>query len=177
MGASNQGADATDSRWLVIPRTLVFVRHDGAVLLMKRSSDRRIFPNQYNGLGGHIERDETPQQCAIREVYEEAGISIDDARLRAIHHIDANAQTGIMLFVFTASAATRDFVQTASSLQEGRIEWVELNALHRYDLVEDLRTILPLLFGNGEYDKAMYNRVMQAHVSYDEYDVMQLRTM
>ena len=55
MSASEQGADATAGRWLTIPRTLCFVMNGSDVLLMKRSPHKKIFPNRYNGVGGHIE--------------------------------------------------------------------------------------------------------------------------
>ncbi|MEL6271862.1 MAG: hypothetical protein AAFR22_18795, partial [Chloroflexota bacterium] len=51
MGAKEQGADATQGRWLVIPRTLCFVLNGDDVLLMKRAAHRRVFPNRYNGAG------------------------------------------------------------------------------------------------------------------------------
>ena len=89
MGAQEQGAEAIGGRWLVIPRTLVFVHHDDAVLMMKRAPHRRVFPNRYNGLGGHIERGEDPAAGALREVYEESGLRAHSLRLRSIHNIDA----------------------------------------------------------------------------------------
>ncbi|PJF37889.1 MAG: hypothetical protein CUN55_19790, partial [Phototrophicales bacterium] len=60
MGANEQGANVTSGRWLTIPRTLCFIFNGDDVLLMKRSPHRRVFPNCYNGVGGHIERDEDP---------------------------------------------------------------------------------------------------------------------
>jgi len=60
MGAKDQGADATAGRWLVIPRTLCFVTHGDDVLLLKRAGHKRVYPGLYNGVGGHLERDEDP---------------------------------------------------------------------------------------------------------------------
>ncbi|MBZ0291862.1 MAG: NUDIX domain-containing protein [Anaerolineae bacterium] len=100
MGATEQGADATDNRWLTIPRTLCFVVNGDDILLMKRSPHKRVFPNRYNGLGGHIERDEDPLTSARREILEEAGIAVDSIEMRAVYNIDSGAATGIILFVF-----------------------------------------------------------------------------
>ena len=71
MGAQAQGADATTGRWVVIPRTLVLVFEGDDVLLMKRGAHRRIFPNKYNGLGGHVERDEHPGFTEFRRAAEQ----------------------------------------------------------------------------------------------------------
>src|SRR4030095_8613577 len=89
MGANQQGANATQGRWLTIPRTLCFVTNGDDVLLMRRAPHKRVFPNQYNGVGGHIERDEDVYASAKREILEETGLQVDNLRLRAIYNIDA----------------------------------------------------------------------------------------
>ena len=122
MGAEQQAADAVLNRWLVIPRTLSFVLNEDAVLLMKRAAHRRVFPNQYNGLGGHIERDEDPASGAIREIEEESGLKVHSLRLRSVHNIDAGQQTGILLFVYTAISEGR---AVRHDCAEGTLEWVE----------------------------------------------------
>ncbi|MCY4072385.1 MAG: NUDIX domain-containing protein, partial [Chloroflexi bacterium] len=102
MGARQQGADATQHRWLTMPRTLSFVINGDDVLMLKRDAGKRVFPNQYNGLGGHVERDEDVRSSALREIEEESGLSVHSLRLRSIHNIDAGEASGILLFVFTA---------------------------------------------------------------------------
>ena len=108
MGAQQQGADATSGRWLVMPRTLSFILNGDDVLLMKRAGHRRVFPNQYNGLGGHIEPFEDPASGAIREIVEESGLEVHSLRLRSIHNIDVGEETGILLFVYTAISESRE---------------------------------------------------------------------
>lgn len=168
MGAEQQGADATQNRWLVIPRTLCFVVNGDDVLLMKRSPNRRVFPNQYNGLGGHIERNEDPLSGARREIREESGLEVDDLTLRSVHNIDAGADTGILLLVYTARATSRDFNKTGDD--EGTLEWVPIDRLDEYDLVEDLPIILSKLFSPKKE-----NQPLSAHVSYDDNDDIQVR--
>jgi 8-oxo-dGTP diphosphatase len=167
MSANEQGADATQNRWLTIPRTLCFVTNGDDVLLMKRAPTRRIFPNRYNGVGGHIERDETPEAGAIREILEETGLSIDKIRLCGIHNIDAGADTGILLFVFVASTSQREFV---SDEREGTLHWIRKDAVLELDLVEDLPQILPYVLAMSAQSAPYF-----AHVSYDAYDKIQIR--
>ena len=97
MGAKEQGAGFSDGRWLALPRTLSFVLNGDDVLLMKRAAHKRVFPNRYNGLGGHIERDEDPFSAALREIEEESGLQVHSLRLRSIHNIDAGGETGVIL--------------------------------------------------------------------------------
>lgn len=167
MGASEQGAELTQGRWLVIPRTLCFVTYGNEVLLMKRAAHKRIFPNRYNGLGGHIERHEDPYSSARREILEESGLVVDDLRLRAVYNIDAGAETGIVLFVFTAVSQKREFVDP---MQEGTLHWVAIERLFELDLVEDLPYILPRVLQMPPEAPPLF-----VHVSYDTHDVLQMR--
>lgn len=167
MGAQGQGADAA-GRWVVIPRVLVFVFDGEDVLLMKRGPHRRVFPNQYNGLGGHVERGEHPAETAEREVLEESGITVRDVRLRGIHHIDAGARdTGIVMYVFTATANSRDITVTTD---EGTLEWIPADQVAELDVVEDLPIVLPRLLAMPP-DAQPYI----AHVSYTQADKIVIR--
>src|SRR3954451_8566451 len=122
MGAKDQGADATTNRWLTIPRTLCFIRNGDDVLLMKRGEHRRIFPGRYNGIGGHLERDEDPLSGALREIREETGLSVANIRLRALYNVDAKQSVGIVLFVFTAEATSRK----VHDCEEGSLHWIPI---------------------------------------------------
>ncbi len=167
MGAKQQGADATRHRWLTMPRTLAFVRNGQDVLMMKRAASKRVFPNQYNGLGGHIERDEDVYCSALREIKEESGLSVHSLRLLSIHNIDAGAASGILLFVFTAISDSRKLKRDSP---EGALEWVPIDKLLEYDLVEDLPLLLPRVLAMPAAQAPLY-----AHVSYDEHDELRLR--
>lgn len=45
------------------------------VLMLKRSPDRKLAPDLWTGVGGHIEPDEIndPKSACYREIYEETG--------------------------------------------------------------------------------------------------------
>ncbi len=167
MGAKEQGADAIQNRWLVIPRTLCFVLNGDDVLLMKRAANRRVFPNCYNGVGGHIEHNEDPLTSTRREIQEETGLEVTDIHLCAVYNIDAGETTGIMLFVFTAMSSSR---KIHSDNKEGTLHWIPRHAIMTLDLVEDLPIILPRIFALHPTDPPLF-----VHVSYDSADTIQMR--
>lgn len=167
MGSQDQGADATSGRWLVIPRTLSFVRYGDDVLLMKRAPHKRVFPNRYNGVGGHLERDEDPLSGAIREISEETGLTVRDVRLCGVHNIDTGGAGGILLLTFTAVSDTRE-IRVESS--EGTLHWVPVAEVLALDLVEDLPQILPRVLAMRPGDPPFY-----VHVSYDAQDQIVMR--
>jgi 8-oxo-dGTP diphosphatase len=166
MGAKDQGADATAGRWLTIPRTLCFITHGNDILLLKRGTHKRIYPGRYNGVGGHIERDEDPLSGAIREMREETRLDLVNVRFRGVLTVDAGGANGIMVFVFTAEATSRDFVDS----EEGTLEWVSPDQVGTLPLVEDLPVLLSRLF-DGDPDSSPFF----AHTSYDEHDQQILR--
>jgi 8-oxo-dGTP diphosphatase len=166
MGAKEQGANATKGRWLTIPRTLCFVLNGDDVLLMKRGPHKQVFPNRYNGVGGHIERDEDPLTSARREIREETGLVVEDVRLRAVYNIDTGAATGILLFVFTAVSRHR----RAIANNEGTLHWIPRSEVLNLDLIEDIPHILPRILAMRRNDAPLF-----VHVTYDEQDAIQMR--
>jgi 8-oxo-dGTP diphosphatase len=166
MGANEQGANATDGRWLTIPRTLCFVTHSDDVLLMRRAPHKRVFPNRYNGVGGHIERDEDPLTSAKREILEETGLTVHDVKLRVVYNIDAGETTGIVLFVFTALSSSRDVIAN----DEGTLHWIQKSMVTQFDLVEDLPIILPRILDMKDHDAPLF-----VHVSYDDDDCIRMQ--
>jgi 8-oxo-dGTP diphosphatase len=141
MPKRDQGIDVSlkRQRYTIIPRTLVFITRGERVLLLRGSPQKRIWANKYNGIGGHIERDEDVYSAARREVREETGLDVDDLRLAGLINIDGDQPTGIMLFVFTATTRSGDPIPS----EEGSLEWIKRDQLAQIDLVEDLPTILP----------------------------------
>lgn len=171
MGHTDQGVAASAGRYHTVPRTLSFIINHNRILLLKGAPDKPIWANCYNGLGGHIERDENVYAAALREICEETGWDPDNVkqlRLRGIVNIDADdPRTGIMLFVFTAQAR---HPETRPS-REGTLEWVPQSQLSNYDLVEDLPVLLSRLLSSSPHPApADVAPVFFAHYSYDAQD-------
>jgi isopentenyl-diphosphate Delta-isomerase len=56
---------------------IILYTSSGHVLLQKRSSNAMQHPNMLDiGAGGFVDKDETPQDAAIRETFEETGLRI-----------------------------------------------------------------------------------------------------
>jgi 8-oxo-dGTP diphosphatase len=109
------------------------------VLLLCGSPQKRIWANKYNGIGGHIERDEDIYSAALREIREETSLEVENLRLVGLINIDGDQPAGIMLFVFTAQSRSGEPIPS----EEGALEWIARDQLAQIDLVEDLPIILP----------------------------------
>ena len=153
-----QGTQSGRHGWQVIPRVLSFVLHHDRVLLLRGAPDKRLWAHQYNGLGGHVEREEDVWTAALREIHEEGGPEVENLRLRAVLHIDPGTDVGVMLFVFLADARTTHVHPS----EEGTPEWIPLTQLSDIPLVDDVAVILPraldadrrgtVAFGHYTYD-------------------------
>jgi len=141
MPKTDQGIEVSlkRQRYTVIPRTLVFITRGDAVLLLRGAARKRIWANKYNGIGGHVERDEDIYSAARREVREETGLEVENLRLTGLINIDGDQPTGIMLFVFAAESRSGE----PRPSEEGDLEWIDRRSLDHIDLVEDLPVILP----------------------------------
>lgn len=54
----------------------LIVDDDGRFFFQRRSPDRRLFPNMWDIVGGHVEPGETLEEALHREVLEETGWSV-----------------------------------------------------------------------------------------------------
>ncbi len=141
MPASEQGADRKG--FWVSPRVLIFIFDDHErVLLIRGAHDKKIWPNQYNGVGGHIEPREDVLCGALRELQEETGITGLPLGLVGILNVSVSESMGVQIFIFRGKYQSQEI--TASG--EGALEWVCMNELNQYSLVEDLPILLPRVY-------------------------------
>ncbi|HEX2946273.1 MAG TPA: 8-oxo-dGTP diphosphatase [Clostridia bacterium] len=103
--------------------TLCYVKCGGKTLMLHRIKKQKdIHEGKWNGLGGHMEQGETPEECIIREVYEESGLKLVNPRLR-----------GILTFpMFDGIEDEYTFLYTAEKFEgalidspEGMLEWID----------------------------------------------------
>ena len=134
MPKADQGI--TKDRYMLIPRTAIFVRREDEYLLIKGAPTKRLWAGKYNGIGGHVERGENIHFSAQRELLEETGL-FADLWLCGTVIVDAG-ETGICLFVFCGENAQGEI----KASEEGAVEWVKKEAVLNLPVVEDLPILL-----------------------------------
>ena len=135
MPASEQGVDL--SRYMLIPRVLIFITRGNCVLLLKGAPGKRLWAGKYNGVGGHIERGEDLLSAARRELLEETGLSVH-LRLCGTLVVETGENPGIGIYVFTGECPTGE----PKASIEGTLEWVPFEEVSKLPLVEDVPILL-----------------------------------
>jgi 8-oxo-dGTP diphosphatase len=128
-------------RYMVVPRTLCFLFHGRHVLLLKGAPDKRLWPNRYNGIGGHLEAGEDVATAARREIQEETGLAVHDLRLRGVVTVNVEPDVGVLIAVFTAATDSTQFTDSA----EGQLAWFPVNNLPADEVVPDVPALLERL--------------------------------
>jgi 8-oxo-dGTP diphosphatase len=155
MPQSDQGI--TKDRYMVIPRTAIFLRRGDSFLLLKGAPTKRLWANKYNGLGGHVDRGEDVLSAAKRELLEETGLEVE-LWLCGTVIVDAG-EIGICIFLLSGECPEGKPQPSA----EGKAEWFEYDAIAELPVVEDVPILLskirhmqrgdPLFSARSYYDE------------------------
>jgi len=156
--------DHTTFRYSLIPRTLIFLTHQDQILLIKGARHKRLWANQYNGIGGHVERGEDLLTAAKRELLEETGLKDVELWLCGTITIDTNDNPGIGIFVYRGDYKDGELKDS----KEGTLAWITLDQVFSLPLVEDLYQLLPRILNtskSGQNFSALYTYDKQGQLN------------
>lgn len=101
--------------------TLCYLEKDGCYLVMhrnKKSNDEN--GDKWIGVGGKFEPGESPDECALREVREETGLTMTDYRLRGLITFVSDEWGTEYMHLFTCT----DFTGELTECDEGDLVWL-----------------------------------------------------
>ncbi len=127
--------------------TLCYVERDGCWLMLHRvKKDADENAGKWIGIGGHLEENESPEECIRREAREEAGVELSDLRLRGIITFILPDWGNELTFLYTAKTETAELPDCG----EGVLEWVPIENVMSLPLWEGDKVFLPLLLSRQE---------------------------
>ena len=122
--------------------TLCYIEKDDSYLMLHRVSKKNdVNKDKWIGVGGKFEDKESPEECLLREVKEETGLTLTSYRLRGIVTFVSDRWVTEYMFLYTADG----FEGEMSACDEGELEWVPKSELSRLNLWEGDKIFLKLL--------------------------------
>ena len=133
-------------------RTTLCYISSGEQLLMLHRNKKKNDENaeKYIGLGGHFEEGETPEECMLREIYEESGLTLTDYRYRGIVCFHSDIYDDEEMHLFTATVPPLESIPGCS---EGTLILVTKEKLFSLNMWEGDRIFLNLLFSDADFFK------------------------
>jgi len=130
-------------QWTPVDRaTLTFVIRESEILLIRKK--RGLGAGKINGPGGKLEPDESPLDCAIREVEEEVGVTPIDPEHRGELRFQFSDGYAIHVYVFTADGCHGKVCETDEAIPV----WTRLDAIPYPEMwADDELWIPPMLEG------------------------------
>ena len=98
--------------------------------------------DKWIGVGGHAEDYESPEDCLLREVQEETGLTLTDYRFRGIVTFAMKDVETQYMCLYTATGWTG---RMKEDCPEGNLEWVRKDQIHTLDLWEGDKVFFRLL--------------------------------
>lgn len=102
--------------------TLCYLENDKNEYLMlhrvKKKND--VNHDKWIGVGGKCEANESPEECLLREVREETGLTLTSFRFRAVLTFVAEGHETEYIYLYTANSWTGELIECS----EGDLEWV-----------------------------------------------------
>lgn len=123
--------------------TLCYIEKDDQYLMLLRNK-KKIDENKgkWIGIGGKFEEGESPDECLVREVYEETGLKLERYQFRGIVTFVSDEWGTQYMHLYTASA----FSGTMKECDEGELRWIPKSEILSLNLWEgDRAFLIPLL--------------------------------
>lgn len=111
--------------------SIIFINSSNEVLLLLRDDKPDIpYPNRWDLPGGHVEANETPEACIVREMQEEIETDVSSAHLHSVYNFPDRIEHIFLMNLDTAA-------EEIPLHEDQRLRWFTVHEL------DDL----PLAFG------------------------------
>ncbi len=108
--------------------TLCYIERDGKYLMLYRNKKKNdANGGKYVGIGGHLEEKESPEECIIREVYEETSLKITAPQYRGLITFVSDEYETEQMHLFWCDT----FVGEIGDCNEGELKWVEKSQIEQ----------------------------------------------
>lgn len=127
--------------------TLCYIENNDQYLMLHRIKKQNdMNEGKWIGVGGHVEDQETPEECLVREVKEETGFTLTSYKFRGLVTFINNECESELMCVFTADGYTGELIEC----NEGELCWIDKNTVPELPAWEGDKVFLDLLLSGEE---------------------------
>lgn len=113
--------------------TLCYIENDGCYLMMHRVKKKNdVNHDKWIGIGGGFFEDESPEECARREAFEETGLTLGHLKLCAVVTFVIEDGECEHMFLYKC----KDFSGEIGECDEGTLEWIPKKDIYSLELWE-----------------------------------------
>lgn len=122
--------------------TLCYIEQDHQYLMLHRTVKKHdVNKDKWIGVGGHFEKNESPEECVLREVKEETGYTLTSYRYRGLVTFVSPKTDTEYMSLFTAD----QFEGEPIDCNEGELLWVDKDEVPNLNIWEGDKIFLDLL--------------------------------
>lgn len=126
----------------MINTTLCYIEQDGKYLMLHRTKkENDLNHEKWVGIGGKFEDKESPEDCLLREVREETGLTLTAYQYRGLITFISDVWGTEYMHLFKGTAFTGSLIPCS----EGDLEWVPKAGLLQLPLWQGDKIFLNLL--------------------------------
>lgn len=129
--------------------TNCFLHFNDEYLFLVRDKSKEIDPGLLNGVGGKLESDENFVEGAIREVFEETGIQVEekDMKLSSIVRLEDGYKDDWVMCFFKIKVYSKE-IPVGHKTPDGELIWIHKDKVNDagYKLVDDINFVLNDIF-------------------------------
>ena len=133
--------------------TICYIEQDGNYLMLHRTKkENDQSHDKWLGVGGKFEKDESPDECILREVKEETGLTLTSYQLRGVMTFVSDIWETEYMFIYTADR----FEGELTECSEGDLQWIKKTEVMNLKLWEGDKIFLKkLIDGDGFFTVKM----------------------
>lgn len=122
--------------------SLCYIEKDGQYLMLHRTKkENDENHDKWIGIGGKFEKGESPEECMLREVREETGLTLEEYSYRGIVTFVSDEWGTEYMHLFTGGRYTGEI----KSCDEGELDWIRKEALLALPIWEGDKIFLRLI--------------------------------
>ena len=129
------------------------IKEEKVLLLYRNKKENDANEGKWIGVGGKLEKGETPEECMKREVYEETGLKVTKYHYHGIIRFVSEMWDDEEMNLYSVTGFEGEI---NSSCDEGRLEWIDTEKVFDLPMWEgDKYFLKPLLEGRDKINMVL----------------------